>query len=573
MYRRLPCDWFLTDGIHKKIRLDAPHTVEDALLEAGVIAREATCEQRQKDEWIFRRRWTYSASFSLNTEDARVFLHLTGLRGHYTVFLNGEAACEGDGEICEAEVTAFVQAENTIEIAFAPAGEGSLRPETGFGGAASYKLTGDAAITDISVKNEDGKTAVFTAIDSLTEGDAVLRYTLIRGGKSVCETAPEKLSAGYLPLRHTPFDALPAGEKCDLKAEILTDGTVSDDALISTFFCGLSVPARGISGTSEKMMGLGADAGATCAFVGGDAVSPQTVTLAARHALEVGALEDAALTEAPAALEPCEKLIAAAGGSAALRDNAFWLLTESNREVYTRFAAMLTEDDTDAVCALSRCSQAENLKITCILARVNGKSVAVTGADASRMSATSSALMDLDGTLRPAYYALMSAWQGDCACTVSPKVIGEDGIFSAAVYCVSDEHPGESASVTVTAYDLDGTELSRSSFAVTRGMGEAGRVTAELPESGVMILRTVLTAGEETLSASDEVVLAKNVKYDGIEKTQLLTANGKVTNVGSAAALYVTVPGARYFGCLLPGEYVTADSGDPDAAEGINIYI
>lgn len=572
MYRRLPCDWFLTDGIHPKIRLDAPHTVEDALLEAGILPRDASFEERQKDEWIFRRKWTYCSAFSLPEGFGRVFLRLTGLKGHYRLTLNGEAACEGEGDSCEAEVTAFARADNTIELTFAPAGGGSLRPETGFGGAASYKTAGTAVITDLSVRNEDGKAAVFTAIDSMDETDAVLRYSLTRGGKTETAFVNEKLTGGYLPLLHTPFEALPAGEKTDLRAEVLVNGEVTDDALISCFFCGLTVPSRGIVGASEEMMGLGADAGATCAYPG-DTVSARDVTLAARHALEASPTDEADAMTAPAALETGEKLLALAGSRSNLKNPAFWSLTESDSEVYARFAAMLTEDEPETVCALSRVSQAENLKKACILARMNGKSVALTGAEKARMSVVSTSLCDLDGSLRPAYYALMSAWQGDCACTVSPKVIGADGIFSASVYCVSDEHASESAAVTVTAYGLDGAELSRNSFAVTRGMGEAGRVTAELPDSGVLILRTVLSAGEETLSASDEVVLGKNIKIDEIESTQLLAANGKVTNVGGTAALGVTVPGARYFGCLLPGEYVTADSGDPDAAEGMNIYI
>ena len=34
MYRRVLCDWYLSDGIHKPLRLDAPQNVEEALSEA-----------------------------------------------------------------------------------------------------------------------------------------------------------------------------------------------------------------------------------------------------------------------------------------------------------------------------------------------------------------------------------------------------------------------------------------------------------------------------------------------------------------------------------------------------------
>jgi hypothetical protein len=73
--------------------------------------------------------------------------------------------------------------------------------------------------------------------------------------------------------------------------------------------------------------------------------------------------------------------------------------------------------------------------------------------------------------------------------------------------------------------------------------------------------------------STDETVLGENVTIDELPITQLLAADGKITNVGETTALGVCVPGAAYFGCLLPGEFLTATRGDPDAAEGLNIFI
>lgn len=536
MYRRLPCDWFLSDGIHKKIRLDAPHVIEDALLEAGIIPRDANFEERQRDEWIFRRTWRYSADFLLTEKAERVFLRLTGLNGHYTLLVNGMPVYEGEKETCEAEITAFVQTENSVEIKFAPAGDAFLRPVTGFGGAAGIKGTGSVSVKDLTVDFESGEVSAET--DDPQRRGAQLR-----------------------------FEKTQTGNKITVRAEALSDGTVSDDAVMSVC-TPPAVPARGLTGSGEEVMGLGAACGANCAFV--SEPSMQLRTLAARHALPVLTKENGKELTVPVALETGDKLLEAAGGERNLTNPAFWILTGSDSEVYARCAARFNEPEPESVCAFSRCVQADQIKKNAVLARVNGASVCVSHAEAARVSVTSDALMDLDGMPRPAFYALSHAWKGDFACTAAPAAVGNDGIFSASVYCVSDEHAEEPATVTVSAYELDGTLRNRSSFAVTRGMGQAGRVTARLPENGVLILRTELSANGENLSVSDELVVSHKLKLDEIEGTQLLCAGGKVTNVGSTAALCVTVPGARYFGCLLPGESVTAVS---DTAEGINVYI
>lgn len=536
MYRRLPCDWFLSDGIHKKIRLDAPHVIEDALLEAGIIPRDANFEERQRDEWIFRRSWRYSADFMLTEKAERVFLRLTGLMGHYTLLVNGMPVYEGEKETCEAEITAFAQTENSVEIKFAPAGDAFLRPVTGFGGAAGIKETGSVAVKNLTIDFESGQVSAETD----------------NPGGCTVELKCEKTQTG---------------NKFTVRAEALVDGAVSDDTVMSVCVPS-TVPARGLVGSGEEVMGMGAACHANCAFVSD--LSMQVKTLAARHSLPVLTTEKGKELIVPAALETGEKLLELAGGEKSLVNPAFWILTGSDREVYDRCAARFDEAEPENVCALSRCLQADEIKKIAVLARVNGTSVYVSHAEKARVSATSDALMDLDGAMRPAFYALSDAWKGDFACTSSPAAVGNDGIFSASVYCVSDEHADEAATVTVSAFELDGTLRNRSNFAVTRGMGQAGRVTARLPENGVLILRTELSANGEPLSVSDEVVFSHKLKMDEIEGTQLLCAGGKVTNVGATAALYVTVPGADYFGCLLPGESVTAVS---DTAEGINVYI
>ena len=71
----------------------------------------------------------------------------------------------------------------------------------------------------------------------------------------------------------------------------------------------------------------------------------------------------------------------------------------------------------------------------------------------------------------------------------------------------------------------------------------------------------------------DTAVLRPGTHFEDLPRTQLLAAQGRIANVGRAAALGVCVPSAGYFGCLLPGEYVNATREDPDDAEGLNVYM
>lgn len=57
MLRKIPCDWFLTDGILSDIRLGAPLKVMDALLRAGVVKDDGRLISRLNREWVFRRSW------------------------------------------------------------------------------------------------------------------------------------------------------------------------------------------------------------------------------------------------------------------------------------------------------------------------------------------------------------------------------------------------------------------------------------------------------------------------------------------------------------------------------------
>ena len=76
MFRKIHCDWFLSDGIFAPVRLDAPMFIEDALVSAGRIRADLTNEEHMAVEWIYRREWRYRTEFSLDAAE-RTFLRLS----------------------------------------------------------------------------------------------------------------------------------------------------------------------------------------------------------------------------------------------------------------------------------------------------------------------------------------------------------------------------------------------------------------------------------------------------------------------------------------------------------------
>ena len=116
MVKKVLCDWFLCDGIHPRVRLDAPNCLEEALEGAGVIRRFDDVEARQANEWIYRRTWRYEAEFTLPAQDKRAFLRLTGLNGRWSVLVNEAEAANGEGDSCEFEITALLSVPNRIEL-------------------------------------------------------------------------------------------------------------------------------------------------------------------------------------------------------------------------------------------------------------------------------------------------------------------------------------------------------------------------------------------------------------------------------------------------------------------------
>ena len=570
MFRKIHCDWFLSDGIFAPTRLDAPMYVEDALISCGRIRADMSNPEHMAVEWIYRRVWTYYTDFEIAEEKKRTFLRLSGLKGSWRALINGAEAARGSGGSAVFEISANLQKRNRLEILFDADTSGEMRPVIGFGGMLSFRQTGEAAVTKLNI-TEDAR--LFAAVDMRKEGEAELRLRVKNSGGKHENTAVQALAFGYTPLVFDEMSAfLASGETNEVTLEVYCGREISDTCMLTAFISGEDVQPRGFLAENEEMIGLGEKAGALAAFTIEAEPDFSHRQLCARHGLESLSADNLTLTLPLPAVQPLERLIALAGGEEQLEKKEFWLLAGSDRQCLDDVKPMVPSGDTEKMIALSRYRQAVDLRQNALEARLNDRYFIVDGVQARPAMPASSSLMDVPGRLRPAYYALMGAWQSEVGYVKAAENEPGSGIVSCDVFYVGDAGLPAVDALSVDIYDLDGNRRVGNSFpALERGC--VGRFTFELPENGAAIARTSLVKGEESVMSTDEVILRADKYFEDLPLTQLLAEGGKITNVGSCAALGVCVPGAAYFGCLLPGEYVTAAQGDPDEAEGLNIFI
>ena len=569
MYRKIHCDWFLSDGIFPAVRLDAPMYVEDALISCERIRAEMTNLEHMAVEWIYRRIWTYSTDFDISGSE-RCFLRLSGLKGSWRALINGAEAARGTGGSAVFEVTQGLMAHNHLEICFDADNSGALRPVTGFGGMLSCRQTGTAAITKLNI-TEDAR--LFAALDLLQETETELRLSIKNSAGRHESSMQETLAFGYTPLVFDEMsEFLQIGEANEVTLEAWCEGKISDSCLFTAFLSDETVQPRGFLAESEELIALAEKAGALSAFTPDAEPDFSHRQLCARHGLEsVSAEALPSYIPAPAA-QPLERLIALAGSEEKLELPEIWKLSGSDRQCLDKLKSQVPSGDIEKLIALNRYRQAESLRADALDARMNDRCFVVSEVQAQPAMPASSSLMDTPGHMRPAYYALMSAWQGEVGYVQQVETVQNVGIVTCEVCYVSDLERPHADALSVIAFDISGNRLLANSFPVLE-QGTVGRFTFELPSDSIAIIRTSLVKGEESVISTDEVLMAENRSIEDLPLTQLLAADGKITNVGTATALGVCVPGAGYFGCLLPGECVHAMQGDPDEAEGLNIFI
>ena len=300
MLRKIPCDWFLTDGILPDVRLGAPLRVMDALLRAGVVKDDGTLVSRLSREWVFRRSWRYYADFAApKTEGTRVFLEMDGLFGKYTVLLNGNEIFRGDSEYLKAEATGALQAENRVEIVFEPESNETMLPVSGIYGNLMLYDCGNLAVTKMDANFTGDMCTVVSCVNALTDGEVQLIYTLTTESGMREKKIYYTLSRGENEIEHSPFTGVGAG-KVSFEFAVKKDGVTSDTAKVVKYVSEDSCALRGFEASDGFDMSAVRRSGGNTVVVSG---SPRAYTLAADRALTACEPGRAPLKEAECALQ------------------------------------------------------------------------------------------------------------------------------------------------------------------------------------------------------------------------------------------------------------------------------
>lgn len=328
---------------------------------------------------------------------------------------------------------------------------------------------------------------------------------------------------------------------------------------------------RGFQTFDAFDMSLSQRTGANCAYF---KPSPRLMSLAADRMLT--AKEDAsALYEARPASQRTDTLSALTGDDPSLfEEGKLFRVSGVKETAFHDLYALAGDKKTDAefILGLSRYIQAVSLRKDAENARRKGADFIVTGVRHHTPRAVSSALFDSDDRPRPAYFALANAWKSVHAFVSEGDLSAEDGILALPVYFVSDHPQDEVYTVNAKAYAIDGRELLSANFPALGNSADAiGRLCTELPEDGLLAVRVRVLLSESVISSSDYLFSYKDGAIGDIRSTQLLLRGNTLENAGSTCAVGVSIPGADYFGILLPGEKITIPDGKPNRAEGLNV--
>ena len=569
MTKKIPCQWFLGDGIADDTRLDAPEDIRSALKTCGILPDEDSVNSRLHSEWIYRRTWVYKTDFKLEKPEAgRVFLELDGLLGKSIIKLNGEELTSGNFASARCEISGRIKADNLLEIVFPPESTQELYPLRGFCGSVFIKSTGSTAITALEYELENDYIVCNIALDTPKATKCTLTFSVQAPAGTLENSITESLSAGYNPLRLTPFEHGTATGQCEITLKLFIDESESDSIKTAACFLSSASP-RGFVTQKPALIELAAAAGATSVFSDAcDDIDFRLTTSAARCGLALKKCEACDVYTCATALQKASILSDICGGELELLNrSSIWKLTDSDKSAYDD-ARSIASVDLNAIVSVSRYLQAVKLKRLAESVRVKNGTFALKDVANGKDSCASCGLIDRDGGLRPAYYAIMNVWEKEHAFISIPDTLPYDGIFNADVMYVCDEFSA-GTSIKTTLYALNGSELVSVSLPVY-SPGAVGKMLIELPGDGFALARSEVMRLGKLVSVSDCMI---SLNGEQIPPTQLICENERVTNVGENTAIGVCIPGADWFGALLPGEFVSIPDRSPGFVEGLNIYM
>jgi len=358
-----------------------------------------------------------------------------------------------------------------------------------------------------------------------------------------------------------------AAATVSLRAEILLDGAVSDSRDARLCLPANDAAPRGFAGADAVSASLAAEIGAN-ALCAPDASRARMA--AAEHELTFIPYHSLATQRAVRACQRYEALLKLAGDESRVLDPALWRLTGCDMDAPELENPLSADGDLEEICRRSRYRQAISLRDAAEHARMKRIPFLLDGAKDDAPTCASGALFDLDGAARPAYFALADAWKAEHAFVLPPESFPADGIVSVPVFYLSDEKMPP-CTVNVRAYSMDGQELITAGFPVPgRATDVIGRLCVEMPEDGLLLLRASVLRDGACVSRSDRLIALNDDCLSTLRPVQLLPDNAALRNVSNAVAVGVSVPAARYFGALLPGETLPLDEPRLTGFEALN---
>lgn len=617
MLKRLNGSWYLTDGILSPVRLDAPGCVADALRGAGLLADGEGAADLLKTEWIYRREWRYSLSPEGGfPADGRAYVSLFGLHGEWTALLDGRELARGDASETEIALPAGARGA-TLTLVFAAPSADARWPRIGLDGGCLLRAVGGAAIESLLLNTpDDAPWTACAVVNAASEGTCEVRYALEIGGERTETIVQTPLSPGENDFEHAvrepvhPADfasgtastgyasgasgaastgyasgasagyAAGAGSymctasengrgavSVSLHMEVWLDGAVSDARDARLCLATDDVAPRGFAGADAVAAARAADVGAN-ALCAPDVSRARMA--AAEHGLTFIPYHSLATQRAARACQRYEALLQLAGDESRMLDPALWRLTGCDPDAPDLAALLSPDGDFEAACRLSRYRQAISLRDAAEHARMKRVPFLLDGARDEAPVCASDALFDLDGAARPAYFALADAWRPEHAFVLPPESFPADGIVSVPVFYLSDEKMPP-CTVNVRAYSMDGQERITAGFPVPgRATDIVGRLCVEMPEDGLLLLRASVLRDGTCVSRSDRLIALNDDCLSSLRPVQLLRDGNNLRNASACVAIGVSVPAARYFGALLPGEALALEEARVSLVEALN---
>lgn len=574
--------WRLSDGFIDAVALGCPAPVLDALIEVGLAPDPSIGLNCLASEWVGLRRWRYENSFEMSPEpDVRYQLRLRESAGECAIYLNDELVSRVSGDRFSVDLTGRVaEGKNLLALEYSrdlPRGGGLTPIELGASGPVEIKATWCATVMSAACRAGDMTAEVELKVYADVEGEFVFECEAeSEGGETVLRSNARAMSRGQNVIslecdmkvdcgEVVTVRAMYAGALCDevaVRPELACRGTMRTVDMSGAAF----MRRRGID---ELALALGADS--AC----GGAVSQGLSS-----ALEG---EDAEAICFPA-LPEGEKLERLAGDEEYWPPStaSIWKLRSAcdpQMEELERVFGRLP-DSPAKVAQLSRYWQAERVRRAALAARVAGRQAVVREVVERAPYICSGALVEHDGVLRPAYFALRDAWRGiSVGALLPPDGSAKAGeVIELPVWAFSDTDRGI-YSARATVYDMEGRALAAASYPVSLSPGSlAGNMALTLPECEcALIVRVELAAREgDTLARSDYVLAVEGVgsplaAWRSLPRADLKLAGREVINEGGVAALCVSAgDGCQNYAALLPGEGMSMDMGAGASAGWLN---